>query len=104
MPRRSLARLYKDEFTGYSLAKFQQDLLAGLTVAAVALPLALAFGVASGASAAAVSLIPPERATSSGPVIKPSLRLRGGGVDSASDFQIPLETLAKWHGRKYNPE
>ena len=53
MPRRSLARLYKDEFTGYSLAKFQQDALAGLTVAAVALPLALAFGVASGASAAA---------------------------------------------------
>ena len=53
MPRRSLARLYQDEFTGYSLAKFQQDLLAGLTVAAVALPLALAFGVASGASAAA---------------------------------------------------
>lgn len=53
MPRRNLARLYKDEFTGYSLAKFQQDLLAGLTVAAVALPLALAFGVASGASAAA---------------------------------------------------
>jgi len=40
MPRRSLTRLYKDEFTGYSLAKFQQDLLAGLTVAAVALPLA----------------------------------------------------------------
>ena len=53
MPRRSLALLYKDEFSGYSLAKFQQDLLAGLTVAAVALPLALAFGVASGASAAA---------------------------------------------------
>ena len=53
MPRRSLARLYKDEFTGYSLAKFQQDLLAGLTVAAVALPLALAFGAASGATAAA---------------------------------------------------
>ena len=52
MPRRSLTRLYRDEFTGYSLAKFQQDLLAGLTVAAVALPLALAFGVASGASAA----------------------------------------------------
>ncbi len=53
MPRRSLTRLYQDEFTGYSLAKFQQDLLAGLTVAAVALPLALAFGVASGATAAA---------------------------------------------------
>jgi len=53
MPRRSLARLYKDEFSNYSLVKFRQDLLAGLTVAAVALPLALAFGVASGASAAA---------------------------------------------------
>jgi SulP family sulfate permease len=53
MPRRSLAHLYRDEFTNYSLAKFQQDLLAGLTVAAVALPLALAFGVSSGASAAA---------------------------------------------------
>lgn len=53
MPRRSLTRLYKDEFATYSLAKFQQDLLAGLTVAAVALPLALAFGVASGATAAA---------------------------------------------------
>lgn len=53
MPRRSLVRLYKDEFSGYSLAKFRQDLFAGLTVAAVALPLALAFGVASGATAAA---------------------------------------------------
>ena len=53
MPRRSLKRLYLDEFTGYNLAKFRQDLLAGLTVAAVALPLALAFGVASGAAAAA---------------------------------------------------
>lgn len=53
MPRRSLARLYKDEFSGYSFTKFQQDLLAGLTVAAVALPLALAFGVASGSTASA---------------------------------------------------
>ncbi|NWF63451.1 MAG: SulP family inorganic anion transporter [Chloroflexi bacterium] len=53
MPRRSLTRLYKDEFSTYSMAKFQQDLLAGITVAAVALPLALAFGVASGATAAA---------------------------------------------------
>ena len=53
MPRRSLARLYRDEFSGYTFNKFQQDLLAGLTVAAVALPLALAFGVASGATAAA---------------------------------------------------
>lgn len=53
MPRRSLKRLYQDEFKNYSLQKFQQDVLAGLTVAAVALPLALAFGVASGATAAA---------------------------------------------------
>ncbi|GAB4499680.1 MAG: SulP family inorganic anion transporter [Anaerolineales bacterium] len=53
MPRRSLVQLYRDEFHGYNAAKFQQDLLAGLTVAAVALPLALAFGVASGATAAA---------------------------------------------------
>ncbi len=53
MPRRSLTRLYQDEFSNYSLARFQQDLLAGLTVAAVALPLALAFGVGSGATAAA---------------------------------------------------
>lgn len=53
MPRRNLAQLYRDEFRGYTLAKFRQDLLAGLTVAAVALPLALAFGVVSGATAAA---------------------------------------------------
>ena len=53
MPRRSLVQLYRDEFRGYSFARFQQDALAGLTVAAVALPLALAFGVASGSSASA---------------------------------------------------
>lgn len=43
----------KSEFSGYSMAKLMRDLLAGITVAAVALPLALAFGVSSGASAAA---------------------------------------------------
>jgi parallel beta-helix repeat protein len=53
MPRRNLAQLYRDEFRGYTPVKFQQDALAGLTVAAVALPLALAFGVASGATASA---------------------------------------------------
>jgi SulP family sulfate permease len=53
MPRRSLPELWKSELTGYTLDKFRKDLLAGLTVAAVALPLALAFGVASGAPAAA---------------------------------------------------
>jgi len=53
MPRRTLKQLYKTEFSNYNRSKFQQDLLAGLTVTAVALPLALAFGVASGATAAA---------------------------------------------------
>lgn len=37
----------------YNLRFFREDLLAGLTVAVVALPLALAFGVTSGAGAAA---------------------------------------------------
>lgn len=53
MSRRSILQLYRDEFTSYNVTRFQQDLMAGLTVAAVALPLALAFGVASGATAAA---------------------------------------------------
>lgn len=51
MPRRNLLQLYRDEFRGYTPLKFRQDVLAGVNVAAVALPLALAFGVASGASA-----------------------------------------------------
>ncbi len=42
----------KTEFSGYNGKKFGKDLLAGITVAAVALPLALAFGVSSGADAA----------------------------------------------------
>lgn len=41
----------KNEFRGYNGKKLSQDLMAGLTVAAVALPLALAFGVSSGADA-----------------------------------------------------
>lgn len=45
--------LLQQEFKHYSKEKLQKDLLAGLTVAAVALPLALAFGVSSGADAAA---------------------------------------------------
>ena len=49
-PLRSVLRR---EFAGYNVATFQGDLLAGITVAAVALPLALAFGIASGATAAA---------------------------------------------------
>ena len=42
----------KQEFTGYNAAKLMKDVMAGLTVCAVALPLALAFGVSSGATAA----------------------------------------------------
>ena len=45
--------LLNEEFDRYDRQKFQKDLLAGITVAAVALPLALAFGVSSGANAAA---------------------------------------------------
>ncbi|GIW27802.1 MAG: sulfate permease [Meiothermus sp.] len=44
---------WRHELAEYNLQRFQQDLLAGLTVGVVALPLALAFGVTSGAGAAA---------------------------------------------------
>ena len=49
---REYAGILKREFSGYNGKKFSKDLLAGVTVAAVALPLALAFGVSSGATAA----------------------------------------------------
>ncbi len=42
----------KKEFHGYNKATFCKDVVAGLTVTAVALPLALAFGVSSGVTAA----------------------------------------------------
>src|SRR5687768_8422390 len=48
-----IVQLWRSEFGDYSAERFRRDLLAGLTVAAVALPLALAFGVASSATAAA---------------------------------------------------
>jgi SulP family sulfate permease len=51
--RLPLFAIWRREFAGYNWPVFQRDLLAGLTVGAVALPLALAFGVASGATAAA---------------------------------------------------
>ncbi len=47
----SFFQLLRREFAGYTGGKFRQDVLAGITVGAVALP--LAFGVASGADAAA---------------------------------------------------
>jgi SulP family sulfate permease len=53
VPSLPLLRVWRDEFRGYSASIFRADLLAGITVAAVALPLALAFGIASGASPAA---------------------------------------------------
>ena len=43
----------KEEFRGYNGKRLSRDIMAGITVAAVALPLALAFGVSSGATAAA---------------------------------------------------
>ena len=43
----------RTEFKGYNAKRFSGDVMAGITVAAVALPLALAFGVSSGATAAA---------------------------------------------------
>jgi hypothetical protein len=43
MTHYSFPQLLRHEFAGYNIPKFRQDLLAGLTVAAVALPLALAF-------------------------------------------------------------
>src|SRR3954469_11667434 len=51
--RLPLLAAWRREFADYDWAIFRRDLLAGLTVGAVALPLALAFGVASGADAAA---------------------------------------------------
>ncbi len=52
MLRRYFSML-RSEFSGYNLRSFSSDLMAGLTVTAVALPLALAFGVSCGADAAA---------------------------------------------------
>ncbi|MDD2217127.1 MAG: SulP family inorganic anion transporter [Eubacteriales bacterium] len=43
----------RKEFHGYNAKNLRKDIFSGLTVAAVALPLALAFGVGSGADAAA---------------------------------------------------
>lgn len=53
LTRIPLIGIVRREFAGYGRSTFQRDLLAGITVGAVGLPLALAFGVASGADAAA---------------------------------------------------
>lgn len=49
---RSYLQDLKSEFSGYDKTRFFKDIMAGITVAAVAIPLALAFGVSSGATAA----------------------------------------------------
>ena len=49
----AIFKLWQSEFSGYNATHFKSDIMAGLTVAAVALPLALAFGVASGSTPAA---------------------------------------------------
>ena len=41
------AKIFRNEFKGYNSKFFINDLTAGITVGAVALPLALAFGAAS---------------------------------------------------------
>lgn len=50
---KNISEMYAHEFKGYNADRFRGDLFAGMTVAAVALPLALAFGIASGGTAAA---------------------------------------------------
>lgn len=47
MPVRSLAQMWRTEFQNYSWLTLRHDVLAGINVAAVVLPLALAFGVVS---------------------------------------------------------
>gem|GEM_PF-6547570 len=44
LPFGGLFDLWRQEFRGYLLSTLRADVLAGLTVVAVALPLALAFG------------------------------------------------------------
>lgn len=82
------------EFAGYNRFRLWQDLLAGITVAAVALPLALAFGLSSGATAVSGLVT----AIISGLII---------GTFSGASFQISgptgamsaiLITLAAQHG------
>jgi SulP family sulfate permease len=51
--RLAIFDLWRRDFAGYNRETAVADVMAGLTVGAVSLPLALAFGVASGATAAA---------------------------------------------------
>ncbi len=53
VPIPRLANIIRHEFAHYSLLLLRKDVLAGLAVAAVSLPLALAYGIAGGMSPAA---------------------------------------------------
>lgn len=53
MARFALFEVLREEFDRYDRSAFRQDVLAGISIAAVALPLSLAFGIASGATGAA---------------------------------------------------
>lgn len=53
MARLALFEILREEFDRYDRPAFRQDVLAGISIAAVALPLSLAFGIASGATGAA---------------------------------------------------
>ena len=50
---RQFAYLVRHEFTGYNTQRLRADIIAGITVAAVCLPLALAYGIAGGMTPAA---------------------------------------------------
>lgn len=52
MNREFIPKSYQCFRSGYSFASFKKDLLSGITVGIIALPLAMAFGIASGASPA----------------------------------------------------
>ena len=71
--------LLKREFQGYNAKSLTADLLSGITVAAVALPLALAFGVSSGADAAA------------------------GREDTADTARVPADRAGSRRGRSAGP-
>lgn len=86
----------KHEFRGYGRRSFTSDLLAGVTVAAVALPLALAFGVSSGADATAGLITAIVAAFLIGSISGASYQI-SGPTGAMAAILIPLATK---HGLK----